>query len=57
MLQWCVLVLMFLTGWFGIRFSIPKVVKLYGSGHYCAAMVIIVDSVSHWDKLQGVAWH
>ena len=47
MLQWCVPGFMFLSGWFGIRFSIAKIVKLYGICLYCAAMFVIVDGVSH----------
>ena len=37
--SWCVTGFAFLSGWFGIRFSCKKVVKLYAVSFYCAAIV------------------
>lgn len=45
MLSWCVPGFMFISGWFGIKFSIAKVLKLYGISFYCAIMYASFDMV------------
>ena len=45
MLSWCVPGFMFISGWFGIKFSIGKVFKLYGISLYCAVMFVAFDGV------------
>lgn len=45
MLAWCVPGFMFISGWFGIRFSIGKVLKLYGISFYCSIMYVAFDVV------------
>ena len=47
MLQWCVPGFMFISGWYGIKFSIDKVFRLYGISLYCAAVFVVFDSVIH----------
>ena len=43
MFSWCVTGFAFISGWFGIRFSIGKVLKLYGISLYCATMFVMFD--------------
>ena len=45
MLSWCVPGFMFISGWFGMRFSFMKVAKLYGISLYCATVFVIFDAV------------
>lgn len=45
MLSWCVPGFMFISGWYGIKFSIGKVFRLYGISLYCAAVFVVFDSV------------
>ena len=45
MLSWCVPGFMFISGWFGMRFSFMKVAKLYGISLYCAAVFATFDAV------------
>ena len=45
MLSWCVPGFMFISGWFGIKFSIAKVLKLYGISFYCAIMYASFDTM------------
>ena len=40
---WCVPGFMFISGWFGIRFSVVKVIKLFGISFYCAMMFVAFD--------------
>ena len=44
MLMWCVPGFMFISGWFGIKFSIGKALKLYGISLYCAVLYVAFDS-------------
>ena len=46
-LQWCVPGFMFISGWFGIKFSVAKVLKLYGISLYCATVFVIFDVVAN----------
>ena len=43
MLSWCVPGFMFISGWFGIKFTIGKVLKLYGISLYCAVIYVAFD--------------
>ncbi len=45
MLSWCVPGFMFISGWFGIRFSFVKVARLYVISLYCASVYAIFDGV------------
>ena len=45
MLEWCVPGFMFISGWFGIKFSMGKALKLYGISFYCALMYVAFDVV------------
>lgn len=42
-LSWCVPAFVFISGWYGIRFSFLKLLKLYGISFYCAAIFVGVD--------------
>lgn len=44
MLSWCVPGFMFISGWFGIRFSLAKVIKLFGISLYCAVVFVAFDA-------------
>lgn len=46
LLHWCVPGFMFISGWYGIKFSLGKVFKLYGISLYCAAVFVIFDAVA-----------
>ena len=41
--DWCVPGFVFLSGWFGIKFSIIKWLKLYGVSFYCAICYVVFD--------------
>lgn len=41
--DWCVSGFVFLSGWFGIRFSFLKLIKLYCISFYCAACYVLFD--------------
>lgn len=45
MFLWCVPGFVFISGWFGIRFSVGKILKLYGISLYCAAMYCGLDAL------------
>lgn len=45
-LQWCVPGFIFISGWYGIKFSPGKVLKLYGISLYCAAVFVFFDAVA-----------
>ena len=51
MLSWCVPGFMFISGWFGIRFSLAKVIKLFGISLYCAVVFVAFDA--HFSDLSG----
>lgn len=42
-LYWCVTGFVFISGWYGIRFSFRKVLKLYSISLYCAVMFVILE--------------
>lgn len=44
-LLWCVTGFVFISGWFGIRFSLGKLLRLYGVSLYCAITFCVLD---HW---------
>ena len=45
LLSWCVTGFAFISGWFGIRFSAGKLIKLYGISAYCAAAYVGLDVI------------
>ena len=45
MLSWCVPGFMFISGWFGIKFSLIKVIKLFGISLYCAVAFVVFDAL------------
>ena len=53
MLEWCVPGFVFISGWFGIKFSIGKALKLYGISFYCAVMYIAFDTVATGAGIDG----
>ena len=40
---WCVPGFVFISGWFSIKFSIIKLIKLYGISFYCAIVYVFFD--------------
>lgn len=47
LLHWCVPGFMFISGWYGIKFSLGKVLKLYGISLYCSTVFVVFDSLVH----------
>lgn len=45
LLSWCVTGFAFISGWFGIKFSVGKLIKLYGISAYCAAVYVGLDEI------------
>ena len=43
LLEWSVPGFVIISGWYGIRFSFQKVLKLYGVCFYCSAVVVLID--------------
>lgn len=43
----CVVGFVFITGWFGISFSIIKLLKLWGVALYAVVVVAVIDSLLH----------
>lgn len=41
----CVVGFVFISGWFGVKFSCRKLVKLYGIGLYCAMVFGILSVI------------
>lgn len=52
-LLWCVIGFTFISGWFSIKFSIYKVLKLYGISFYCATVFVLFDIIVS-KKILGV---
>ena len=44
LLYWCVPGFVFISGWFGLKFSISKLLKLYGNAFYVVAILWIVKA-------------
>lgn len=42
---WCVAGFVFISGWFGIKFSLHKMLQLYGIGIYCTVCFVLFDAV------------
>lgn len=42
-LKFCVVGFVFISGYYGIRFSWKKIVRLYGVGIYCAAVAAVIS--------------
>ncbi len=61
MLFWCVPGFVFISGWYGIRFSFGKMARLYGISFYCAALFVAFDaffsgcSSGVWGRIYGIA--
>ena len=45
MLYWCVPGFVFISGWFGMRFSLKKIIRLYGLALY-AALIAYANAIS-----------
>lgn len=43
MLEWCVTGFVFMSGWYGVRFSFGKLFKLYWTSIYCAVAYVSFD--------------
>ncbi len=46
----CVVGLVFISGWFGVKFSWWKLVRLYGIGFYCAMVFGTLSAIGGGDR-------
>ena len=54
MLLWCVPGFMFISGWFGIKFSFAKVLRLGVVSLYCATVFVLFDNVVSQEMVRMV---
>ena len=52
-LLWCVPAFAFISGWFGVRFSGGKLIKLYSNSLYCAVMLVLISRAIEHQPLYG----
>ena len=62
LVEWSVPGFIVISGWYGIKFSFAKVLKLYGVSLYCALVVVLFDLVVDRQAIFGLVsmqtvWH